>query len=284
MCSASTNCAIVSNIGTSIRWPMPVRARASKPGEQRIGGSRTDDAVDRGHRDEARLAGGALQQHRNTRGRLDQVVVGRSPGIASTAAVADHAEIDDGGVAPLDRLIVEPQAGERLRTDVRDERLDRRHQAKQRLACRRLLEVHGDAALAARVVLEAAAHAAMPWHAGVAGRVALRRLDLDHVGAEVGQDPGAPGTHLHRGQIEHTNAGERSAHRLNRCTGAKVVMVAILHLHAVHSETWSWQVNGMSHCTRRRRLPDRETTMPGMAVVFLVIASGAKQSRASWAL
>ena len=31
MCSDSTNCAMVSNIGTSIRWPMPVRARASNP-------------------------------------------------------------------------------------------------------------------------------------------------------------------------------------------------------------------------------------------------------------
>jgi hypothetical protein len=44
---------MVSNIGTSIRWPIPVRARAN-------------NAVDRRHRNEARLAGGALHQHRNT--------------------------------------------------------------------------------------------------------------------------------------------------------------------------------------------------------------------------
>ena len=32
---------------------------------------------------------------------------------------------------------------------------------------------------------------------------------------------------LYRGQIEHTDAGERSAHGLNRRTGTKAVMVAI---------------------------------------------------------
>ena len=150
MCSASTNCAMVSNIGTSIRWPMPVTP-CQQSGEHRIGRRRTDDAVDRCHRDEARLAGEALQQHRNTRGRLDQVIVGRAPGVTPPAAVANHAEIDDGRIELLHRLIVKPKTGKCARTDVRGERIDRRHQTKQRLTGGRLLEVHDYAALAARV-------------------------------------------------------------------------------------------------------------------------------------
>ena len=36
MCSVSTNCAIVSNIGTSIIWPIPVRAFASRPASKAL--------------------------------------------------------------------------------------------------------------------------------------------------------------------------------------------------------------------------------------------------------
>ena len=149
------------------------RAR-QQSGEQRIGRRRTDNAVDRRHRDEARLAGGALQQHRNPRRCLDQVVVGRAPGIAPAAAVADHAEIHDGGVELLHQLIVEPEASECLRTNVRSERIDSRHQPQQRVTRRRLLEVHCNAALATRVVLKTAAHTAMARPAGIAGSNPLR--------------------------------------------------------------------------------------------------------------
>src|SRR5262249_42058479 len=76
---------------------------------------------------------------------------------------------------------------------------------------RRLFQVHDDAALAARVVLEAAAHATMPRHAGIARRIAFRRFDLDHIGAVVRQDAGAPRAHLHGGEIEHPDAVERTA-------------------------------------------------------------------------
>ena len=44
----------------------PGACACQQSGEQCIGRGRTDDAIDRRHRDEARLAGGALQQHRNT--------------------------------------------------------------------------------------------------------------------------------------------------------------------------------------------------------------------------
>ena len=52
-------------------------------GQQGIGRRRADDSVDRRHRNEARLARRALQQHRNRRGRLDQIVIGRPSGIAA---------------------------------------------------------------------------------------------------------------------------------------------------------------------------------------------------------
>ncbi len=69
------------------RWPPPCRGCGRSPPS-----------------DEARLARRALQQHRDRRRGLDQVVIGRPPGVAAAAAVADHAEIDDRVVGLADGL------------------------------------------------------------------------------------------------------------------------------------------------------------------------------------
>ena len=181
---------MVSNIGTSIIWPMPVRARASRPASKAFAAAEPTMRSIAAIGMKRGCPGGPLQQHRNGAGCLDQVVVGGLPGIAPRTAVADHAEVHDRRVDLADGFVIEAKARECSGADVRGERIHAGHQAQHRLLGVGLLEVDGDAALAAGVVLEAAAHAVMAWHPGVSRGVALRRFDLDHVGTEIGDDAG----------------------------------------------------------------------------------------------
>ena len=68
------------------------------------------------------------------------------------------------------------------------------------------LEVERDRALAAGVVLEAAAHAAMAGVGGVPAGIAFRRLDLDHLGAEVGQQHSTVGTGQDLAEVDNAYA------------------------------------------------------------------------------
>src|SRR6185503_15765838 len=121
-----------------------------------------------------------------------QVVIGRPPGVAAAAAVADHAEIDDRRLGLADRVVTQAEALKRRRPDIRDEGIGAARQPQDRIARLGLLEVQRNRALAARIVLEAAAHAAVAGVVAVTAGIALRRFDLDHLGAEVGDDAGAP--------------------------------------------------------------------------------------------
>ena len=75
------------------------------------------------------------------------------------------------------------------------------------------LQVQHDAALAAIDVDEHATHARRRADRDVAGVIALRRLDFDHVGAHVGHDLGAVRSHHHGGEVDHPNPGQRACPR-----------------------------------------------------------------------
>src|SRR5437870_419574 len=75
-----------------------------------------------------------------------------------------------------------------------------------------LLEIEHDRALVAVGVEKDVPHAGMAERPGVAHHVAAGRLDLDHVGAEVGEDLRRVRAHHHRGEVEHAHAVQRAAH------------------------------------------------------------------------
>ena len=64
------------------------------------------------------------------------------------------------------------------------------------------------------------AHLAVPGGTGIAHDVAIRRLDLDYLGAQITQDLRRQGAENHRRQVEHLDPGERAwfgfAHRATR--------------------------------------------------------------------
>jgi len=72
-----------------------------------------------------------------------------------------------------------------------------------------LFQIEHKRALVAIEVEEDMAHLGVPGGTGIAHDVALRRLDLDHLGAEIAQDLGRQRPEDDRGQIEHLGPGER---------------------------------------------------------------------------
>ena len=63
----------------------------------------------------------------------------------------------------------------------------------------------------------------MPRPGSVARLVAARRLDLDDLGAEVGQDHSAGRAHHHVGELDDADAGQRQA----RCRSVRSLMVVL---------------------------------------------------------
>ena len=158
----------------------------------------------------ARLAGQPVHQARDAAQALDDVVIGRPPAVGPVLAPAVNAGIDQPRIALAERVRAEPQRLELLRPDVVDEHVGPIDQPQQHLARRRGLQVEHDAALVAVDPHEQRGHVAADARPGVARGVALRRLDLDDVGAEIAQHLRGVGPEHHRGEIEHAHARERT--------------------------------------------------------------------------
>jgi len=85
-------------------------------------------------------------------------------------------------------------------------------QLEERAAARFLLEVEHEAPLAAVAPEVEGRHVGVPPRPELARGVPLRRLDLDHVGAEVTELLGRPRAQHDRGAVENAHAIERSRH------------------------------------------------------------------------
>jgi hypothetical protein len=97
--------------------------------------------------------------------------------------VARHAHADDLGLLARERLPVEPQVRHDARAEVVDDDVGAERERLRDGARARIAEVEPDAPLAAH---ERAREPAAP----VAEVERVLALDLDHVGAEIGQDAG----------------------------------------------------------------------------------------------
>ena len=123
--------------------------------------------------------------------------------------------MDEGRVQPRQLGVVEPESGEPAGPEVLDEDVAARDQATQDLGPLRAPQVEPDAALvpidgeevggrprAGRLLPD-------PRRPPAAGRVALGRLDLDDVGAEVAQEHRAVRPGEDRRAVDDPKAGER---------------------------------------------------------------------------
>ena len=168
------------------RWPAPLRSRSRSAARTAVVGVEARDHVHEGDADLGRLARRPGDAHQAA-DRLDERVVPRQVGTALLAEAGDLA-VDDAPVPFRDLLVADAEPLQGAGAEVRDDDVRALAQARRHRCVRRLLEVERDRALVAvrRVVVGRPA-------GGVGGRlpaarvVAARRLDLDHVRAEVAE-------------------------------------------------------------------------------------------------
>jgi len=148
----------------------------------------------------ARIAG-----HRGEAGHHLDDLVERRAMLVGTREEALVAGDDQPGIAPLQLGRAEALLLQEAVAEVLEEHVRRGQQAVHRLAPLGRREIERDAALAAVEQREEGdPHAAEP-----AGLVAGRRLDLDHLGAELGQDHAAGRPHDHVAHLDDPDAVQR---------------------------------------------------------------------------
>ncbi len=147
---------------------------------------------------------------------LDDEVVARPLGLGSGGAVARDREMDETRVDRRQLLVAEAQASEATGPEVLDDHVGAGEEASKNGRAIGLLEVEPDAPLVAvdGEVIGSGSRAiglvADPWRSPAARRVALRRLDLDDVGPEVGQQHRAVGPGENRRAVDDAETGERA--------------------------------------------------------------------------
>ena len=214
-CSVSQNEASVSSIGTSIIWPFAgafAMVERAQHGDAEMEPRRL--VGDQARHEFGRLAVDAALQRRGPAHALHQVVEGGLVAVRPLARVAERIGVDDRRIDLLQVLIAQPQPLDRRRPAVMDEEVGVLDQVLQDGDGRGLLEIEAERALVAVGRHVDRAHALVAAHRAArhAQQVAFRRLDLDHVGAHVGQMLGGERPQQHGRQVDHFHARKRSRH------------------------------------------------------------------------
>ena len=204
----------LSRSETSTRPPSPVRAAAQQ---------REDDPLQRGHAGEDVGDGGADAERRPVRRAgqaheaafaLDDGVVARTPAPGTVRTVAGDGGVDDARGAAVDLFVGEAEPVEGARPEVLDEHVRRLQEPPQDVAPRAgSLRFRVMPALAAVDGEEVDALAVHEGRSPAAGVVALGRLlDLDDVGAGVGQGLRAVGAGQDAREVDDADAVEGIVH------------------------------------------------------------------------
>ena len=174
-----------------------------EPGQHGVGQMQARHFVGGDARRIERRAVTHLEQSGKARGRLDHVVVGGLAGVAAVSAEADGRGVDDAGIGGAHGLVGEAEPVEGLLAHVVHEGVgggDQLHE--RRLPASRFRSRTIERLLRLLCEDDAAAGARGAW----ADIVALRRLDLDHLGAQVAQDLRRVGPEHDGGQVDNAEA------------------------------------------------------------------------------
>jgi len=141
-----------------------------------------------------------------TRHRLDEQVVGGQVGQRPVLAEAGDADDDEAGVQVPDLHDRQPEALERPWPEVLDQHVRAFEQPAEDGELVRALEVERDPELVA--IQEPVVRArAVDKRAERAGVVSARRFDLDHLGAEIGEQHPAERSRKDTSELEDPDAG-----------------------------------------------------------------------------
>ena len=163
------------------------------------------------------LAGGrpgspviAISPAKRLRDEVEAALVGARP----VAPVARDRAVDQRGILGGQDVVSEAELLHRPAPVVLDEHVGLAHEPEQDRAALGTLEIEREAALVA-VQHQERRRDAVDARLAIAARVVAARqfLDLDHVGAEVGEQRAAGGAGHDLRELEHAHAGERSGMR-----------------------------------------------------------------------
>ena len=175
-----------SSNGRSMTWPIPPLALdLAQRHHHRKGAIEPGDHVGERRRRQGRLAVRKSGARRVAGHALDQSAEAGPVAVGTVLTPAGNPQNDETRVVPVQNLRPEPHRLERPRTEILDQHLGGGQEFEEQLAPARLAQAHRQALLVARIDL--------PVHADAVGlpraqRVAaLRVLDLQHFGAEIGE-------------------------------------------------------------------------------------------------
>ena len=222
----------------------PALARALAPEQRRqhgLGGIHAGHQIDHGHAELERwLLRFPIQRHQPGLA-LDHQVVAGALGLGARSVVARNGAVDQAGLERLELLIAQAQLLGAAGLEVVQHHIALRQQVVDDLQAFGALQIHGDGPLVA-------VHRAVVGGLGLAdanapvARViaALGVLDLDHLGAEIGQHHAAHRARKHPRQIEHAHAFQGEVGGVV-CGWVGVVVAHLVSLPRLYPRAWrSW--------------------------------------------
>lgn len=230
---------------------------------QRAQGGEGEGEADRLVGDDGRRIAGNLIARRpshqvgDAEAGLDGVVVGRQLAVGPVGRVAVGADIDDVGLDLADLLVAQPQAFDGLRPEGVHEGIGAFDHLEQGGTRPFVLQIEAERSLVAIDVKVGRTHARSPaWLADVTDRIALGRLDLDDVGALVGQQHRAVGPENDIGEIDDSSPASAPAMlRFFQETGARLPLRRLdVTGGALRGRTGGQRLRDPMQ--RRRRYPD----------------------------
>ncbi len=190
--------------------PAPAFAGAvARPqrGDDGEGAVEAGDHVGERERRQHRLAIGETGAGGKAAHRLDQRAETRQRRVRPGLAEAGDAHDDESGIFREQHIGAEPDLLERARPKILDQHVRAGDEAQQCVLRAVVAEVEHDRALVARVGLPVQLPASVT---PVAQRIARGRLDLDDVGAEIGELKRKHVAGDQPRQVEHAHTGQRS--------------------------------------------------------------------------
>ena len=198
----------------STSQPCPVVLARKQAGQQADDAGDAAHAVDQRDADARRRAVGIAGQFHQSGLGLHQEIVARPVGALAGAAIGRDVQADDRGLQVLQARIVDGELGGLRAAQVVDHAVGALHQRLELAAALGRLDVERHALLAEVPGLEVLAVVrAELVRPDVARGIAVGRLDLDHLGAELGQEHRAVGAGAELLQRQDANARERLRRR-----------------------------------------------------------------------
>ena len=141
--------------------------------------------------------------------------VGRPARLRPAGAEAGDGQHDQARIGLRQDVISQPQPAHDVGPVVLDQDVGLADQVQHQLPGAGCAQVDADVALAGVLLVEKAGYATL-HPPPITGDVALRRLDLDHVGAQVREQAPGEGTGQDAGEIQHPQPGQRI---VGKCVG-----------------------------------------------------------------